>query len=680
MRVSGMKRLIVSGFTALIVMMVIVVGILIDRLSVTIEELRESVDVYNRKTSLLTEMYNIKLRRSLLLIQMYAEPDAFARDDLFSQYLNLGSHFLALRDTYLDLDFTPAESAAWEHIASLITRHAEVNHALAHRALVGADLVSAQTELQGVEHSQATESTAISELLNVVREQEQYILLHAEEKYHSGVVLALGVLAMAVALGVWIARRVARELQEVTEDLQTQVFRAEAVSRELAWHASHDALTKLANRREFKRQLERLCRQAEADKLSHGLIVLDLDQFKIINDSCGHTVGDTLLRQLATSMRNTLPPNSILARLGGDEFGAIVPQANLRTALETAEKLRDLIQNYRFAWRGRTFELALRIGVVMINRDNNNPQDALTAADSASFRAKAEGRNRIHVFSARDRWWSREREQVNWTQQIPQAIRDNRLVLHAQEIRRVDGQPIGRKHYELLVRMRDDAGGLITPAAFVPVAERFGLAPELDRAIIRQAFEWIGHLNTQLRRIHPDLVNEELCSFSINLSGQSLSDYELLDEVLEQFEIHGVLPRQICFEITETAVITNLQSARDFISRLKGIGCRFALDDFGSGVSSFGYLKGLDVDYIKIDGKIVRQMQNGSVECAIVEAIAHVAREMQVQTVAEFAENDWTMLALRRLGIDYAQGYGVHRPEPLENLNFEPNRQRPLVA
>ncbi|MGF1546439.1 MAG: putative bifunctional diguanylate cyclase/phosphodiesterase [Thiotrichales bacterium] len=673
-----MNRLIVPGFVTLIALMVFVVAVLVQQLSATTDELRASVQVYNQKSSSLTEMYHIKQRRNLLLVQMYAEPDPFERDNYYLQYLELGGRFIELREAYSTLEVMPEERGAWDRLARLTQRHAEMHRDLVALVYDGAELTELRAILLGSRNSQIEESTAIRELLHVVREQEHALLQRAEGKLSGTSILSVAILLVAVALGVLITRRVARDARDVEEGLQAQVFKAESMSRELAWHASHDSLTKLTNRREFKRQLERLCQRARAEKVAHGLLVLDLDQFKIVNDSCGHAAGDTLLRQLAATMRRVLPAQYTLGRLGGDEFGVLMPQVSIRTALETAETLRALIQDYRFVWRGRIFELAVSIGVATINRDLSDASEAMTAADSACYRAKNEGRNRIHVFSGRDRWWNQEKQQSNWTHQIPQAIRDNRLVLHAQEIRRVDGQTPQHRHYELLVRMLDDAGGLVTPASFVPVAERFGLAPELDRAIIRQAFTWIGNLTRQLRTIHPDLVNEELSSFSINLSGQSLSDHELLDEVLELFERHEVLPRQICFEITETAVITNLQAARDFIQRLKEVGCRFALDDFGSGVSSFGYLKGLDVDYIKIDGKIVRQMQNGSVECAIVEAIAHVAREMRVQTVAEFAENDWTINTLRRLGVDFAQGYFVHRPQPLDDIDTSLLPQRAL--
>ncbi len=677
---SRMNRLIVPGFVTLIALMVFVVAVLVQQLSATTGELRDSVQVYNQKSSLLTEMYHIKQRRNLLLVQIYVEPDPIERDSYHQQYLELGGRFLELREAYSALEVMPEEQAAWTRLAALTQQYAEMHKDLVALVYEGADLAELRAILLGSRVTQVEETAAIRELLHVVRAQERRQLAGAEEKLSSASILSFAILLVAVALGILIARRVAGDARDVEEGLQAQVFKAEAMAKELAWHASHDSLTKLTNRREFKRQLERLCQRAQAEKVAHGLLVLDLDQFKIVNDSCGHAAGDTLLRQLAATMRRVLPSQYTLGRLGGDEFGVLMPQVSTRAALETAETLRALIQEYRFVWRGRLFELAVSIGVATINRDLSDANEAMTAADSACYRAKNEGRNRIHVFSGRDRWWNQEKQQTNWTHQIPQAIRDNRLVLHAQEIRRVDGQTPRSRHYELLVRMLDDAGGLVTPASFVPVAERYGLAPELDRAVIRQAFTWIGNLTRQLRMIHPDLVNEELSSFSINLSGQSLSDHELLDEVLDLFELHAVLPGQICFEITETAVITNLQAARDFIQRLKEIGCRFALDDFGSGVSSFGYLKGLDVDYIKIDGKIVRQMQNGSVECAIVEAITHVAREMRVQTVAEFAENDWTINTLRRLGVDFAQGYFVHRPQPVDDIDMGLLPQRALFS
>ena len=509
---------------------------------------------------------------------------------------------------------------------------------------------------------------------------EAFVLASAAEETHA---YRISLLALVPALLVLLlGLRMIRGLGERERALLEKASKAEQVARNLKWEASHDSLTRLINRREFKNRASSLCRQAAMARARHVVMFLDLDQFKSVNDTCGHAAGDALLKQLPPKLQACLGPNDTLARIGGDEFGVLLRNTGLKRGLEVAQALRRAVMDFRFFWQGRPFEVGVSVGLTAINRMQCNPQEVLSAVDSACFAAKDDGRNHIRVYGLDDEALMRRKLDLSWAQEIPRAIRDNRLVLFAQEIRDLRSEGLGTR-YELLVRMRLEDGTLVEPGKFIPVAERFKLITELDRWVVRKALQWIGARNAVARLRAQGQAVAQRCCFSINLSGQTISDSTFLGEVLDLIERYHVQAEQVCFEITETAVVTNLEAARYFIDRLHGLGCRFALDDFGSGMSSFAYLRELDVDYLKIDGSLVRNMARGRVESAMISAISHIAREMKIQTIAEFVEDDLTVNALRNSGVDYVQGYHLHRPEPLDSIlpwHWYPERCQAALA
>ncbi len=472
-----------------------------------------------------------------------------------------------------------------------------------------------------------------------------------------------------ILLAIWIAIRATRSTQTYIRALQAEAKRSEQAATRLKWHATHDSLTRLINRHEFKERVQRLCQQTTLDGSVHALMVLDLDQFKTVNDSCGHHAGDMLLRQLAQYLKKNLRASDTLARIGGDEFGALLPMASTQEAQRVAQVIRQEVNEFRFYWRGQIFEIGVSIGIASINREQNNYHEILNTADRACYLAKDAGRNQIRALNACSKLVEQSRSDAHCLQELPRAIRENRLELHAQEIRcvsdAVEKEP--HRHYELLVRMRSLAGELVEPSRFIPVAESYGLAMEIDRWVVRSALQWLDE--NRCRGHHcPQSEASSTCEFSINLSGQSVSNPQFLREVLEMFDNSSVDPHQVTFEITETAVVSNLELAQDFILQLKSLGCRFSLDDFGSGMSSFGYLQDLDVDYVKIDGSLVKKVAKGGLENAMIDAIIHVARHKHARTVAEFVEDDLTINWLRSAGIDFIQGFIVHRPTPLTSL------------
>ncbi len=423
--------------------------------------------------------------------------------------------------------------------------------------------------------------------------------------------------------------------------------------RRLSYHASHDILTGLVNRREFENRVERALKSAKARETSYALLYLDLDQFKIVNDSCGHSAGDALLGQLGALLKSKIRWRDTLARLGGDEFGVLLESCSLEEAMNTAETLRMAIGEYKFTWEERNFRLGVSVGVVPITADNEDVAALLTAADSACSAAKEAGRNRIHSFQENDIDLMRRRREMQWAARINNALEEDRFELFRQTIQPLQVEEEGA-HYEILLRMRDENGGIISPGLFIEAAERYGITPSIDRWVIRSAFRWLVSEADERERL-------SLCS--INLSGQSLGDEKFLPFVVDQFQMSGIDATKICFEITETAAIASYSQANRFINALKELGCMFALDDFGTGLSSFGYLKHFPVDFLKIDGSFVKEILHDPIDREMVRSINEIGHLTGKRTIAEFAENEEIITMLRGMGVDYAQGYGVSEPK-----------------
>ena len=423
----------------------------------------------------------------------------------------------------------------------------------------------------------------------------------------------------------------------------------------LSYNATHDSLTRLINRREFESRFKKLLDRTKNTDQQHALCYLDLDQFKIVNDTCGHLAGDRLLRQLTHLLQEHVRETDVLARLGGDEFGLLLIGCGLTEAQEIADKIRRLIKDFRFVWKERTFEIGVSIGLVPITSQSINPAEILSEADAACFAAKDNGRNCIQVYEPSNIELTRRHDEMHWVSRITEALANERLTLYCQTI-----TPITHgltAHAEILVRMLDDNGNTIPPMSFLPAAERYSLMPQIDRWVIDNALDFIGRRN---REGHAHQL-----IFNINISGASLGDPMLGSYIEEQLATHQVPARLVCFEITETTAVSNLELAREFISRLRSIGCQFALDDFGSGLSSFTYLKNLPVDYLKIDGNLIESIDKDPVSCGMVEAIHRVGQLMEVMTVAEYVSNEQILSKLQEIGVDFAQGYAVSMPCPI---------------
>jgi diguanylate cyclase (GGDEF)-like protein/PAS domain S-box-containing protein len=437
------------------------------------------------------------------------------------------------------------------------------------------------------------------------------------------------------------------------------VSESRELNRKLSYHASHDILTGLVNRREFESRLERAIKSARAREASYALCHIDLDQFKIINDNCGHSAGDALLGQVGALLKSKIRWRDTVSRLGGDEFGVLLESCSLEEAVRNAESLREAIRNYKFVWEERTFRLGASIGVVPISPENEDVAALLSAADSACAAAKENGRNRIYSFQENDIDLMRRRREMQWAARINNALEDGRFEIFRQVILPLQDPQQHGMHYELLLRMRDEAGKIVTPDQFIVAAERYGLTPNIDRWMIEHALRWLVSEADEREKL-------ELCS--INLSGQSLGDDKFLPFVIDHFHRSGIDASKICFEITETAAIASFSQANRFIHALKELGCRFALDDFGTGLSSFGYLKHFPVDFLKIDGSFVKEILHDPIDREMVRSINEIGHLTGKQTIAEFAENMEIVEMLRSLGVDYAQGYAIATPQRVMKL------------
>jgi diguanylate cyclase (GGDEF)-like protein len=448
----------------------------------------------------------------------------------------------------------------------------------------------------------------------------------------------------------------ADQLHQAHDQMQARIDDA---TRLLSYQAHYDALTGLINRREIESRLERALKTAHDHNKQHVFCYMDLDQFKIVNDTCGHHAGDRLLKQLSHLLSNRVRERDTLARLGGDEFGLLLESCTTEAALPIAEELLEMIRAFRFIHDDKTFNIGASIGMVTVTAETESVENIMSAADAACYAAKDSGRNRIHLFEHDDADLVRRRGEMQWVSQITRALEEDRFRLFCQPILPILENSSDTRHFEILLRKISANGEIVSPMAFIPAAERFDMMQAIDRWVIQETFK-------TYRKLLDNQSGDSTVVFAINLSGTSVGNAGLLDFIKAQFIEQGIPPRGICFEITETSAIINLGNTIKLIESLKGLGCRFLLDDFGSGMSSFAYLKNLQVDYIKIDGAFVKDIASNKIDLAMVKSIQNIAEAMQIKTIAEFVEDASMVELLVSIGVNYGQGYFLGRPEPIE--------------
>ncbi|HEY5602021.1 MAG TPA: EAL domain-containing protein, partial [Gammaproteobacteria bacterium] len=446
----------------------------------------------------------------------------------------------------------------------------------------------------------------------------------------------------------------------------SNVTEARDMAQQIAHQATHDSLTGLVNRREFERRLNNAIKSAKESNTEHCLCYLDLDQFKLVNDTAGHVAGDELLRKITVLLKSNIRTRDTLARYGGDEFGLLLDNCPLDRAYKIANALLVAIQNLNFKWEGRTFQVGVSIGLVPVTHKTNTTAEIMSQADVACYAAKDLGRNQVRIYENEDNHLTKRHTEIVRAADIADSIKANRFRLYCQSIKPLQANHRKPLHYELLIRAVDLNGKIELPVTFIPAAERYGMMAAIDRWVIHSAFYRYVELFDAADNI----------KIAINLSGNSLTDSTLLHYVRQNIIDSGIPSHNVCFEITETAAISNLEHARIFITGMKELGCEFALDDFGSGLSSFTYLKNLPVDYLKIDGSFVQDMVADPINQAMVAAINQVGHIMGIQTIAECAESPTIINQLAQMGVDYAQGYAISTPMPIEIIASRLNQYK----
>ena len=451
------------------------------------------------------------------------------------------------------------------------------------------------------------------------------------------------------------------------------VSQIRAMAQQLIWQASHDALTGLVNRREYERRLSELVETAKTQRRDHALLFMDLDHFKAVNDTCGHSAGDELLRQLTSIMATRMRGSDTLARLGGDEFGALLESCPIDQAMRIANGLRETVREFRFVWEDKTFSVGVSMGLVPINADSGGMNQILAAADACCYEAKNRGRDRVQVYRPDEISQSGRHEELKIVSQISNAFEKGQFRLYRQRIAPLDHGASHEPRYEILARMLDRSGNLVPATGFMPHAERYNLLTSIERWVISSLVEFL-HRQWKGKGAAPELQSAADRGFySVNISGASINDKSFPDFLRNLLTRYQLPPGLICFEITETTAISNLSKAAELMHELKGMGCRFALDDFGTGMSSFAYLKYLPVDFLKIAGVFIKDMVNDPMDFAIVDSINRIGHILGMRTIAESVEDAATLSRIKELGLDFAQGYYVAEPEA---LGEEPAQQQ----
>jgi diguanylate cyclase (GGDEF)-like protein len=608
------------------------------------------IEQQQKKHQLVSEMYKAARERSLILLTMHATDDLFELDDLHQQLSKHASSFINARQQLMAMDLSAEERSILDEQMSLVRINAPLQDQAADMFIVGnqeqAEKLLFETAIPG--QQQVLNKT--DDILAFYKRNTKKVIADIELSDENASSNFQRLAATLFIIGTLIALAAIR----ATRQEKSRLIRS---AEKMSYQAAHDPLTGLINRWKFESTLAKLLKRIESDE-KHFVFYLDLDQFKIVNDTGGHHVGDELLKQVATIMRSCIRKSDVLARIGGDEFGIILEYCDLDCARNIAESIVQKMREFRFYWEKNTFRIGVSIGMVQVDDTTRDLAEILKNIDSACYAAKDSGGNRFHVYSESDQELIHRKSEMDWVIHIESALEQNRFVLFAQPIVATNEND-SHVNYELLIRMKSAEDELIPAGNFLPAAERYNKMIDIDSWVVTEALSILSY--------SPRFV-ESIDYCSINLSCQSLTNEKFMDFIIEQFNRHKHLSEKICFEITETAAITNLIQADRCILKLREMGIRFSLDDFGSGLASFEYLKMLPIDYLKIDGMFVRDIVTDPIDRAMVKSIHEVGSVMGKITVAEFVENQDILNEVKAIGVHFAQGYTIGRPMPFEQV------------
>jgi diguanylate cyclase (GGDEF)-like protein len=645
--------IVTLGFLSILVLALATVSITITQMGNANQAITNQVDLCSQKLELVYSMRDVLQHHASNLYNAMHEPDLHLRTEehrAFNQHMNT---FRSLSNEFSALTKIQPERELLHQIETAIQQ----GHPFAERTmsllLEGSTKERVQPLAEQIKIEQTVIFSLLSQLIERVKLNADNAIQQSRDEYQQTESFLIWLTALLLLTSLGIAYLVVRQ----TTERNRQIFH----------QATHDSLTHLINRQSFEHQVSESVTSAQKEKQLHTLFYLDLDQFKVINDTCGHTAGDAMLQDITAVINYCLRKGDTLARLGGDEFGILLRNCALEASTHVADQLLEAIRNFRFIWGSKTFTVSACIGIYPIDRTTANSTTALSAADAACYTAKDTGRNRYHIVDAGNHELEQRFCEMGWVNRLTDAMEQEHMCLYFQPITALTKNTRDTRHIEVLLRLKNQDSGVISPHVFLPAAERFGLINAIDRWVIVNTFEWMNH---HIR------FDDQFGIISINLSGYSIGDKGLLDLITQRLSNAQFPASSICFEITETAAISNIERAGEFIASLRSLGCRFALDDFGSGLSSFAYLKQLPVDYLKIDGSFVRDMISDPQDFAMVKAMIRVGQIMGKQTIAEFVECKNTADQLESIGVNYIQGYYLGEPQPLTIRNLiRSNRQ-----
>lgn len=642
---DNIRILVTIGFIAVLCLMFLLASISLTQLHSINASMENLVEVTNNKTAAANAMRDAIRLRSDSLKSMRLSNDIFDRDEEHQRFINHARKYRLAREKLVNLGMDETETALYEQLRQLTKASQPYNDSASVMLMSNAPGSEIDKVMEQASTTQGLILEKLDELVKFEQENTKQVLANSRKHYASTRQLLFILTGIAMLFSTLVAH--------------TVIVRISEKNRQLAYQATHDPLTGLINRREFEMRVERAIAHARAQAATHALLYLDLDQFKIVNDTCGHAAGDELLQQLAQILLSTVRHRDTLSRLGGDEFGMLLENCPLDKAVEIANNLLKSIEGYQFTWSESTFTLGISIGIVPIDRSTTDIASAMSAADSACYIAKESGRNQVQIAHMGDRRLQERHGEMQWVARLNAALEQDRFVLYYQPIVACAKKTPGRKHLEILVRLIDHDGTIISPVSFLPAAEKYNLVTNIDRRVIEHSFKWLAENSGG---------NNQTITLSVNLSGQAIGSPDMLKFILDTAETTGIPPEQVIFEVTETAAIANITAATSFMLTLRGCGFRFSLDDFGSGLSSFTYLKKLPVNFLKIDGIFVRDIQSDPVDYAMVKSISELGHLLGKETIAKFVETIELSDELRKMGIDYVQGHAFGRPQPLNNF------------
>ena len=651
---DNIRLLVTIGFMAVLTLMFSLATISLLQLQSINARMEKLVEVTNMKTAAANEMRDAIRLRADSLKTMRLIQDPLERDAEHQRFISYTGKYSIARERLFSRGMDERETAL-NHQLQQLTRASQPHIDDASNLLMSeAGEEETNIAMEQVFKLQGLKLGRLGELVQLEQQKTQEALTISRRHYNSTRQLLFALTGFALLFSLLVAR--------------TVINHVSAKNRQLAYQASHDPLTGLINRHEFECRVERAIQNAKVQATTHTLLYLDLDQFKIVNDTCGHAAGDELLQQLSQLLLGSVRHRDTLSRLGGDEFGMLFENCPLDKAVEIASSLLTSIQEFNFTWGESSFTLGISIGVVPIDHSTSDIASAMSAADSACYIAKEAGRNQLQIAHMGDRRLQQRHGEMQWASRLTRALEKDQFTLYFQPIIPCANKSRHYTYLEILLRLIDDDGTVIAPGAFLYAAEKYNMVSSIDRWVIEHSMAWLAE--TEKSDGRPITI-------SINISGQTIGSPDMLKFIIDKMEETGAPAGQIIFEVTETAAIENITSATSFMLTLRGCGFRFSLDDFGSGLSSFTYLKKLPVDFLKIDGAFVRDILSDPVDYAMVRSINELGQLLGKETIAEFVETTGLADELERMGVNYVQGYAFAKPRPL--INHTQNQAPRLV-